>query len=437
VDAPGTARPPLSAPAADDRLAQAARPLDGALPRPLRRHLHHPDRQRGRVGADVAPGRGPRDLHGRPGAAARRQGEPDPAPVPRARLGPPARRLAAPAPAQADAALLPRRPHAPLRVADGRRRRARGRDVARGRPARADAPHAGADHGDHPARGVRHPRGRAARAHAGRAHADARVRHPPELVRADGLARPGEVRRAADVPQGHRPGRRAAARRDPHAPRGGRPGRAGRHHVAAAAGHARGRLADGRLRAARRADHAAAGRPRDDGDLAVVGARAPAAPPRRLGPAARRGGERRDDLHRRDGQGDAAPAPGAPARRPRAPAADGDRRPPPPRRRARRALHLPDAPPPRALPRARGVPARALPRPHAGDVHVDPLRRRHPALPRRELRAVRDEHGARRRRALREPPGHAPRSQRARPAPGDHAHPRARRRGGPRAGPGL
>ncbi|CAA9532611.1 MAG: Cytochrome P450, partial [uncultured Solirubrobacteraceae bacterium] len=434
VDAPGPARPPLSAPAADDRLAQAARPLDGALPRPLRRHLHHPDRQRGRVGADVASRRGAGDLHGRPGAAARRQGESDPAALPRAGLGPAARRLAPPAPAQADAAALPRGPDAPLRVADGRRRRAGGGDVAGRRPALAHAADAGADHGDHPARGVRDPRGRAARAHAGRADADARVRHPPELVRDDGVARPGEVRRAAQVPQGHRPGGRAPARRDPLAPRGRRPGRAGRHHVAAAAGHARGRLPDGRLRAARRAAHPPARGPRDDGDLALLGARAPAAPPGRLGPAARRGGHGRDGLHRRDGQGDAAPAPRPPARRPRAPAADGDRRAPPPGRRARRALHLPHAPPARALPRARGVPPGALPRPHARDVHVDPVRRGHPPLPRGELRAVRDEHGARRRRAVGDAARGPARAPRARRAAGDHAHARARRRGGPRAG---
>ena len=57
----------------------------------------------------------------------------------------------------------------------------------------------------------------------------------------------------------------------------------------------------------------------------------------------------------------------------------------------RRAVHLPRPPPPRHLPRPARVPARALPREARRDVHVDPVRRRRAPLPRRRVRAVRDE----------------------------------------------
>ena len=48
---------------------------------------------------------------------------------------------------------------------------------------------------------------------------------------------------------------------------------------------------------------------------------------------------------------------------------------------------LPDPPRPGDLPRPVRVPARALPRRAAGHLHLDPVRRRPPPLPRRELRA--------------------------------------------------
>ena len=69
----------------------------------------------------------------------------------------------------------------------------------------------------------------------------------------------------------------------------------------------------------------------------------------------------------------------------------GDRRPPLPRGH---------------LPRARGLPPRALPRRQARQLRLDPLRRRHPPLHRRRLRRIRDaDDPARVRRARRPAPG--------------------------------
>ena len=105
-----------------------------------------------------------------------------------------------------------------------------------------------------------------------------------------------------------------------------------------------------------------------------------------------------------------------------------------PRRRQHRAVDLP-APSPRGhLPRPARLPPRALPRRPARDLRVDPVRRRRPPLPRRQLRDVRDEGGAARGARI----GAAARG--SRPAPGgddpprDHAgadarRPRGRRRG--------
>ena len=53
-------------------------------------------------------------------------------------------------------------------------------------------------------------------------------------------------------------------------------------------------------------------------------------------------------------------------------------------------LHPPDPPRPEDLPRTGPLPARALPRQPARHLHLDPLRRRRPPLPRRRLRPVRD-----------------------------------------------
>ena len=64
-------------------------------------------------------------------------------------------------PAQAAAAALPRRAHAGLRADDGRDRRARDRELADRHPLQAAAADAGADPGDHPAHGLRRRQGRA------------------------------------------------------------------------------------------------------------------------------------------------------------------------------------------------------------------------------------------------------------------------------------
>ena len=72
-------------------------------------------------------------------------------------------------------------------------------------------------------------------------------------------------------------------------------------------------------------------------------------------------------------------------------AADRDRRNRVPARRRAVRQRLPRAPRPGDLPRPLRVPPRALPRAGAGDLHVDSLRRRTPALSRRELRAAGDE----------------------------------------------
>ena len=56
--------------------------------------------------------------------------------------------------------------------------------------------------------------------------------------------------------------------------------------------------------------------------------------------------------------------------------------------RQHQSLHLPAPPPARSLPRARGLPPRALPREPARHLPVDPLWRRRAPLPRRQLRPL-------------------------------------------------
>ena len=129
-------------------------------------------------------------------------------------------------------------------------------------------------------------------------------------------------------------------------------------------------------------------------------------PPGEAGAAARGGRGRRGGLPDRDDPGDAAAAPGDLDRRPPPHRAGRDRRLRAAGRRLGHALHLPDPPQPRGLPRARALPARALPRQPARHLHLDPLRRRRPPLPRRLLRPVRD--GRRPARAGRSAAGSAP-----------------------------
>ncbi len=139
---------------------------------------------------------------------------------------------------------------------------------------------------------------------------------------------------------------------------------------------------------------------RPDLDLAGVGLRAPAAPPREARARAREidaGGEER--LPGRGRQGDAAPVPAGADRRATAARADAPGRPHAPRRHDRGAVHPPRPPPRGRLPGPSSLPARALPRTPAGHLHLDPVRRRRAPLPGRELCAAGDEaghaHGAR------------------------------------------
>ena len=89
-------------------------------------------------------------------------------------------------------------------------------------------------------------------------------------------------------------------------------------------------------------------------------------------------------------------------------------------------LHLPRAPRRAALSGAVRVPPRALPRRHAGQVQLDPVRRRRAPLPRRVVRAARDADRAegdpragRGRLRARRPRGHRPALDHAQPAPRD------------------
>ena len=122
--------------------------------------------------------------------------------------------------------------------------------------------------------------------------------------------------------------RRVHLRGDRPAPRGGRGRRGGprRRALAAAAGPPRRRQPDERRGAARRAGHGARRRPRDDRDRPRLGDGAAAAHTARAGEAARLDRRRRGRLPRRDGERDAAGAPGDRRRRPQADRAGHDRR---------------------------------------------------------------------------------------------------------------
>ena len=113
-------------------------------------------------------------------------------------------------------------------------------------------------------------------------------------------------------------------------------------------------------------------------------------------------------LPRRGHQGDAAPAAGGARGDPPPAGPDGVRRLAAARRRAHRAVDLPAPPPARHLSRPDRVPPGALPREAPRHVRVDPVRRRDPPLPRRELRAVRDADRAGGRAARGAPPAGAP-----------------------------
>ena len=212
-------------------------------------------------------------------AAARRRGQRRAGPGGGRAVGAAARRRRAHAPAQAAVAVVPRRADARLRARDARGGRPRDRLVSGGRAVRAAAAHPAAHPGDHHARRVRRGRRPAAgRADAAGAH-DGRPRGlaagacccscSPGGRRGAGAGEQFEARASrrgrADL-RGDR-----ARRAEPDL--GGARGRA----VDAAAGPRRGRPADDRRRVARRAGHAARGRPRDHRHRAGVGVRAAAA----------------------------------------------------------------------------------------------------------------------------------------------------------------
>ena len=133
--------------------------------------------------------------------------------------------------------------------------------------------------------------------------------------------------------------------------------------------------------------------------------------PRQARSAPRGGRGRRGCLPDGDDPGDAAAAAGDLDRRPPPHRAGRDRRLRDSRRRLRHSLRLPGPRQPGGLSRTGPLPARALPRQPAGHLHLDPLRRRRPPLPRRLLRPVRD--GGRARGAGQATPDPA----RARPSP--------------------
>ena len=198
--------------------------------------------------------------------------------------------------------------------------------------------------------------------------------------------------------RGARARRPAALRRDRRAPPGRRD-RPRRHPVAAGPGALRRRPAARGPGAARRADDDAARRPRDHGDGARLGGEpragatatcargcstSCAARPAPLDPQRTTRLEYLDAVCRETLRLTPIVPAGGPAPHP----PDDDRRHRPARRRGGGAVHLPGPPPPRALARARALPARAVPRDEADAVRVPALRRRRAPLPRDGVRAA-------------------------------------------------
>ena len=136
----------------------------------------------------------------------------------------------------------------------------------------------------------------------------------------------------------------------------------------------------------RPADDAADRRPRDDRDRAGVVARPARAPPGRDGPRA----DRRRRVPARGRLRVAAAAPGRAAGRPPPRRRPERQRPHAPGRDRRHAVDLARAHAPAGVSGAVRVPARALPRPPAVDLHLDPVRRRRAPLHRRGVRGAGD-----------------------------------------------
>ena len=163
-------------------------------------------------------------------------------------------------------------------MSDDRRRRDRA--LAARRAVRAASADAGRDARDHPPRRLRRDRREAARAASHAAPAPARHGHRPQAGDVRARARAGADSPLRAVPPRDGPGGSRDLRRDQRSPRRRGPRRARGHPVAAAAGAARGRLADERSRAPRRARHPPRRRARDHRDRARLGRRAAGPPPR-------------------------------------------------------------------------------------------------------------------------------------------------------------
>ncbi|CAA9361925.1 MAG: Cytochrome P450, partial [uncultured Nocardioidaceae bacterium] len=361
------------------------------------------------------------DLRQRPRGVPRRQGQRGAGPDHGRALAAPRRRCAAQARAQAADAGVPA-------VGDGRLREGRHADrPGRGRlldPGRR-VPQPRADEladagGDPPGRLRRRRRGAAGGAPpAGEPDCRHQAADPARL----GLPVPAAVRSVEEGRRGAAAARRTALRRDRRAAQGHRPPRADRRALTAAAGRRqRGRGAAVRRRAARPARHVAARRARDDGVRAVLGALRARTRRRPAVPSPARSRQRGRRLPRGGDEGVPAAAPDHPDGGAVPDGAGHHRRRTPACGCLRRPLDHPRPPRPGQLPRARPLPARAVPRRRGRGEHVDPFRRRRTALHRRGLLA----HGGRRRPARGAAEARRAGGRRAhRPAPGPQHHQRA------------
>ena len=310
-------------------------------------------------------------------------------------LDPAARWRRAPAPPQAAAAALPRRADARVRRADGRGRRAPRVRVAEGRAVLGDRLDAG-DHarGD-PARGLR-DRGRPP-ARPRRPSAARGARPDGEPV-ADAHADAGAVELGPAQPVGPLPAARARGRRgdlrgDPRAPRGSRTRPSAATSCRCCSRRATRTASRCRTRSCATSSSRCSwpGHETTATSLAWTLERI-TRHPEVLGEA--RGRSRRR-VPRRGDQGVAAAAAGRAGRGAHARRAGRAGRLRAARGRLDRPVDLPDAPAPGHLSRPARVQAGAVHRQPAVELRVPAVRRRRAPLPRRELRAVRDEGRAR------------------------------------------
>ncbi|CAA9392691.1 MAG: Cytochrome P450, partial [uncultured Nocardioides sp.] len=400
------ARPRVAGGRAERGAAALPAPVRAVAAPPLRRRVHPASDPGGAPAGALHPARArTRGLRRRPGGLPRRQGQRDPRPDDGRALGAAPGLLGAQAgPHAADAGVQRPRP-ARLRRAGHRGGPGRGRLVAAG-PGAARArpdelPHPRGD----PARRLRGDRrGPAGRAAAPRQPCGRHLPGHPARLRLAAAAAPRAV--AAHHRERGRAGP-AHLRRDPGAPSRPRPHRAHRRALTADLRRGRWRRAH-RHRAARPARHPAARGPRDHRHRSRLGAPRDRPRPRAAHPLPGGGPQRRRRLARGRAQGVDAPAPRDPDGGAHPDEAGDRRRPRPARRGDGRRLDPHLARPRGQPPGARGVPARALPRPEPAHRHVDPLRRRRAPVHRRRLlpdggrgRPARGAHGPRRHRGRR------------------------------------